>query len=135
MKTIKEGQLVRRKTKYNRPIGPYLRVIGTNRKSIYVKPVNMKDAGIILRANVYLLPQTSLITSNEMLRDLKCGKKIMVAHDCTRRWENAYKKQVKIVHFYSLKFDERASFSVEYIRKETSLGRNIIKIVIANLIE
>lgn len=135
MKPIKEGQLVRRKTKYNRPIGPYLRVIGTDRKFIRVKPVNMEDDDIILRTNVHFLPQTSLIISNEMLRDLKCGKKIMVVHDCTRAWENAYKKQIRIVHFYSLKFDERASFSIEYIRKEISLGRSVIKIVIANLIE
>jgi hypothetical protein len=130
---MKIGDIIRRKTKAGKPIGPYLIVTGIGEK-ISAKTIDSTNVDfILLKENVYQVKTTTLYISKLMLSELSCGSRICVQHPASVRWNSVVNKHIEVVRLRCKPQEYEHIFVVERAYYEYSLQyrEKLVRIVLS----
>jgi hypothetical protein len=131
---FKRGQIVRRKL-FGVPIGPYMRVVHTERTRVHVKIIGSNESIITLpKKKIYAYTQNSLPISEELLERLKKETAICVQHAINIPWNKVYNNPPELIRFYTRPKNYEAIFVLEYAKLAYSLNEQVIRIVVGNII-
>ena len=130
---MKIGDIIRRKSKSGKPIGPYLIItnVGEKISARTIEPSNVDF--ILLKENVYQVKTTTLYVSKPMLTEVSCGSRICVQHPASARWNAMVDKHIEVVKLRCKPQEYEHIFVVERAYYEYSLRyrEKLVRIVLS----
>jgi len=139
---MKKGDIVRRKAKDGKPIGPYLQVTHIQRSFICVNTIGCNDKEVLLlKDNVYVCSMASLPVSEYVLRRLNSGEQIAIEHPVNKPWNKVYDNPPDLIRVYTLPRCNESIFVVERVscsrRQYFNFGKSdaYIRVVISNKVK
>lgn len=133
---IKIGDIVRKRTSYDIPVGPYMRVVAVNSNYITAEPIGINEPSVLMN-NSRTFKKMSIIqlaVSKERLLSIRAGISTVISHPATKMWERVYDETPDLVKFYCTD----GSFTIvtldfcehKYAQRELSVRLYINKIIL-----
>jgi len=129
------GQIIRKKSKNGTPVGPYLMVQHIEYDRVYADAIGLDNPNVmILKENVYIYKIDAVCISEDLYNRLIKGQTICAQHKATAQWLKVWSSPPELIRFYTQSKNYQAVFVVENITKTMSLGENVIRIIVDNLV-
>lgn len=129
------GQIIRRQTHENAPIGPFMIVQIVERDRVYADVIGHDVPNeMILKKNVYRYSIDAVCISESLFERLIKGQAICAQHLATKQWLKVWTSKPELIRFYTQNKNYQAIFVVENITKTMSLGEHVIRIIVDNLV-
>lgn len=129
------GQIIKRQTHENAPIGPFMMVQVVERDRVYADVIGHDVPNeMILKKNVYRYSIDAVCISENLFERLTKGQTICAQHLATKQWLKVWASKPELIRFYTQRKNYQAIFVVENITKTMSLGEHMIRIIVDNLV-
>lgn len=129
------GQIIRRKTHGDVPIGPYMLVQHVEADRVYADIIGRDMPNeMILKKNAYRYKIDAVCISEDLYHRLVKGQTVCAQHAATTQWIKVWSSPPELIKFYTQAKNYQAIFVLENVTKTISLGEPVIRIIVDNLV-
>lgn len=134
---VKKGDVIRKTTSLNCPIGAYMRVVSALGKTVHAEVIGSNTGQLycLSKKRIRVYRMKNLVVSEDLLYRLKNNTVDKVQHPVNIPWQGIYEEPSELIRFYTLPKGYETIYTVYAVRKSVSLKESVIEIILGERVD